>query len=123
MPKTSEAQKRATAKYRQEHQLLISYRYPKELVEAFRETAKARGDSQGAVIRAAVENYIASKSLSEAAGEPLTQGIQLPIPEVKSSLRLTEATTEALQEKAEALHLTTDQLGEAIISDWLAEHP
>lgn len=45
-------------KYRKEHLLTVAAMLPKELVERFRSVAAERGDSQSAIIRVAIEEYI-----------------------------------------------------------------
>lgn len=45
-------------KWQAEHYLNVACRVPKELAEAFREKCKENGDSQAAIIKKAMEDYL-----------------------------------------------------------------
>lgn len=47
-------------KWQAEHYTHISFRIPKEIVDAFKEKCKETGDSQAAIIRKAMEDYLNS---------------------------------------------------------------
>lgn len=52
----------ANKKYQQRVYRNIACRLPKDLVEQFRDLVKMNGDSQAAIIKAAMENYIKEKT-------------------------------------------------------------
>ena len=54
----SEAQKAATRRYIDKNYRQIKVNLPIALVEEFRATTKANGDSQASIIRKAIENYL-----------------------------------------------------------------
>lgn len=54
----SEARKAANRRYSDKNYRQIKVSLPIALVEEFRATVKANGDSQAAIIRKAIENYL-----------------------------------------------------------------
>lgn len=54
----SEAQKAATRRYMAKNYRQVKVDLPIALVEEFRATTKANGDSQAAIVRKAIEKYL-----------------------------------------------------------------
>lgn len=48
-------------KWNEAHYIQVAYRFPKELVTAFKEKCKENGDSQAAIIKKAMEEYVSNK--------------------------------------------------------------
>ena len=54
----SEARKAANRRYTEKNYRQVKVNLPIALVEEFRATTKANGDSQAAIVRKAIENYL-----------------------------------------------------------------